>query len=40
MVSVLLIDDDAELSKLLEEYLQSEQLELAWIKRLTTNMPW
>ena len=28
MVSVLLIDDDAELSKLLEEYLQSEQLEL------------
>ena len=28
MVSVLLIDDDAELSKLLEEYLQSEQLHL------------
>jgi DNA-binding response OmpR family regulator len=28
MVSVLLIDDDSELSKLLEEYLQSEQLEL------------
>jgi two-component system response regulator CpxR len=28
MVSVLLIDDDAELSKLLEEYLQSEQLNL------------
>jgi two-component system, OmpR family, response regulator len=28
MVSVLLIDDDAELSKLLEEYLQSEQLRL------------
>ena len=28
MVSVLLIDDDTELSKLLEEYLQSEQFEL------------
>jgi len=28
MVSTLLIDDDAELSKLLEEYLQSEQLHL------------
>src|SRR6201993_4202672 len=28
MTSVLLIDDDAELSKLLEEYLQSEQLRL------------
>ncbi|MGE5324756.1 MAG: response regulator transcription factor [Actinomycetota bacterium] len=28
MVSVLLIDDDAELSKLLEEYLQSEQFHL------------
>ncbi len=28
MVSVLLIDDDAELSKLLEEYLQSEQVHL------------
>jgi two-component system response regulator CpxR len=28
MTSVLLIDDDAELSKLLEEYLQSEQLSL------------
>ena len=28
MVSVLLIDDDAELSKLLEEYLQSEQFQL------------
>jgi two-component system response regulator CpxR len=28
MVSVLLIDDDTELSKLLEEYLQSEQLNL------------
>jgi len=28
MVSVLLIDDDAELSKLLEEYLQSEQFSL------------
>ena len=28
MVSVLLIDDDTELSKLLEEYLQSEQLHL------------
>jgi two-component system response regulator CpxR len=28
MVSVLLIDDDMELSKLLEEYLQSEQFEL------------
>jgi two-component system response regulator CpxR len=28
MVSVLLIDDDAELSKLLEEYLQSEQVRL------------
>lgn len=28
MVSVLLIDDDAELTKLLEEYLQSEQLHL------------
>ncbi len=28
MVPVLLIDDDAELSKLLEEYLQSEQFEL------------
>jgi two-component system response regulator CpxR len=28
MVSVLLIDDDTELSKLLEEYLQSEQLTL------------
>ncbi len=28
MVSVLLIDDDTELSKLLEEYLQSEQLSL------------
>jgi two-component system response regulator CpxR len=28
MTSVLLIDDDAELSKLLEEYLQSEQLAL------------
>jgi DNA-binding response OmpR family regulator len=28
MASVLLIDDDAELSKLLEEYLQSEQLHL------------
>jgi len=28
MVSVLLIDDDAELGKLLEEYLQSEQLHL------------
>ena len=28
MVSVLLIDDDVELSKLLEEYLQSEQLRL------------
>src|SRR5262245_43118856 len=28
MVSVLLIDDDVELSKLLEEYLQSEQLSL------------
>jgi DNA-binding response OmpR family regulator len=28
MVSVLLIDDDSELSKLLEEYLQSEQFEL------------
>ena len=29
MTSVLLIDDDNELSKLLEEYLQSEQFELA-----------
>jgi DNA-binding response OmpR family regulator len=28
MVSVLLIDDDVELSKLLEEYLQSEQFNL------------
>jgi two-component system response regulator CpxR len=28
MVSVLLIDDDTELTKLLEEYLQSEQLHL------------
>lgn len=28
MTSVLLIDDDTELSKLLEEYLQSEQLRL------------
>jgi len=28
MVPVLLIDDDTELSKLLEEYLQSEQFEL------------
>ena len=28
MISVLLIDDDTELSKLLEEYLQSEQFEL------------
>jgi two-component system response regulator CpxR len=28
MVSVLLIDDDTELSKLLEEYLQSEQFDL------------
>ena len=28
MVSVLLIDDDTELTKLLEEYLQSEQLQL------------
>ena len=28
MVPVLLIDDDAELGKLLEEYLQSEQLPL------------
>lgn len=28
MTSVLLIDDDAELGKLLEEYLQSEQLSL------------
>jgi len=28
MASVLLIDDDTELSKLLEEYLQSEQLNL------------
>src|SRR5947209_1611188 len=28
MTSVLLIDDDNELSKLLEEYLQSEQFEL------------
>src|SRR6516165_8155548 len=28
MTSVLLVDDDAELSKLLEEYLQSEQLSL------------
>src|SRR6266481_7659835 len=28
MVPVLLIDDDAELGKLLEEYLQSEQLHL------------
>jgi len=28
MTSALLIDDDAELSKLLEEYLQSEQLRL------------
>jgi DNA-binding response OmpR family regulator len=28
MTSVLLIDDDTELSKLLEEYLQSEQLKL------------
>src|ERR1051325_7956278 len=28
MVSVLLIDDDTELSKLLGEYLQSEQFEL------------
>lgn len=28
MVSVLLIDDDAELGKLLEEYLQGEQLHL------------
>jgi two-component system response regulator CpxR len=28
MASVLLIDDDAELSKLLEEYLQSEQFHL------------
>jgi two-component system response regulator CpxR len=28
MVSVLLIDDDTELSKLLEEYLQGEQLHL------------
>src|SRR5215813_6033038 len=28
MASVLLIDDDTELSKLLEEYLQSEQLRL------------
>jgi two-component system response regulator CpxR len=28
MASVLLIDDDVELSKLLEEYLQSEQLSL------------
>ena len=28
MASVLLIDDDTELSKLLEEYLQSEQFEL------------
>jgi DNA-binding response OmpR family regulator len=28
MVSVLLIDDDTELSKLLEEYLQSEQVHL------------
>ncbi len=28
MVAVLLIDDDTELSKLLEEYLQSEQFEL------------
>src|SRR6516225_8731665 len=28
MTSVLLVDDDAELSKLLEEYLQSEQLTL------------
>ena len=28
MVQVLLIDDDTELSKLLEEYLQSEQFEL------------
>ena len=28
MVSVLLIDDDTELSKLLEEYFQSEQFEL------------
>ncbi len=28
MASVLLIDDDAELTKLLEEYLQSEQLQV------------
>ena len=28
MISVLLIDDDSELTKLLEEYLQEEQFHL------------
>ena len=48
MVSVLLIDDDAELSKLLEEYCRVSSLswtprmmaEAGWKKPLTTSMPW